>query len=100
MPTDSAFRMTIEDVFSIRGRGTVVTGRIEQGTISVGDTVQLDRPGLSKTIVVDGIETFRRSVDQAQAGDNVGLLLHDVSKDEVQKGDVLTGPGYQFSSNF
>jgi elongation factor Tu len=100
MPTDSAFRMTIEDVFSIRGRGTVVTGRIEQGTISVGDTVQLERPGFSTTVVVDGVETFRRSVKGAQAGDNVGLLLRDVSKDEVQKGDVLAGSGYQFSSNF
>jgi elongation factor Tu len=100
MPTDSAFRLTIEDVFSIRGRGTVVTGRIEQGTLRVGDAVQLERPGMSKTIVIDGIEAFRRSLKEAQAGDAVGLLLRDVRRDEVQKGDVLVGSSYRVSSNF
>jgi elongation factor Tu len=92
--------MTVEDVFSIRGRGTVVTGRVELGTISVGDTVQLERPGFSRAVEITGVEMFRRSAKSAQAGDNVGLLLRDIGKDEVQRGDVLTGSGYQFSTNF
>src|SRR5262245_21706241 len=100
MPTDSAFRMTVEDVFSIRGRGTVVTGRVAQGKISVGDTVQLERPGFSMAVVINGVEMFRRSARDAKAGDNVGLLLRDITKDQVQKGDVLVGSSYQVSSNF
>lgn len=97
---DTAFRMTVEDVFSIRGRGTVVTGRVAQGTISVGDTVQLERPGFSMAVEIIGVEMFRRSTKSASAGDNVGLLLRDIGKDKVQRGDVLTGSSYQFSSNF
>ncbi len=99
MPTDPFFRMTVEDVFSIRGRGTVVTGRIEQGTLKVGDAIEIrGQAGLKKTVVTD-IEMFRKRSNQANAGDNVGLLLRDIDKDQVQRGDVLTAAGPDFSWN-
>jgi elongation factor Tu len=89
MPTDPAFRMTVDDVFSIRGRGTVATGRIAQGTLNVGDTVLIVRPGFAQAAVVTGIEMFSQTTSTGQAGDNVGVLLRDVGKDEIQRGDVL-----------
>lgn len=97
MPSDPLFRMTVEDVFFIRGRGTVVTGQIESGTLRKGDEVYLNGQGGSRRTVVTGIEMFRRILDQAQAGDNVGLLLRDVPKEDVQHGDVLLGSGSDFS---
>jgi elongation factor Tu len=91
MSSDPFFRMTVEDVFLIRGRGTVVTGQIESGTLTVNDEIYLRRPNSSKRVTVTGIEMFRKILDQAQAGDNVGILLRDLTKQEVQKGDVLLG---------
>ncbi len=91
---DNPFLMPVEDVFTITGRGTVATGRVEQGTINVGDSV--DIVGLTdekKTVVVTGVEMFRKQLDQAQAGDNVGLLLRGVTRDDIERGQVLAAPG-------
>ena len=82
------FSMTVEDVFTITGRGTVVTGRITSGSIGQGETV-VNRT-TSKSYGVAGIEAFRKTLDRAQAGDNVGLLLRDADRDSVCKGDILT----------
>ena len=91
MSPDLSFRMTIEDVFAIRGRGTVVTGRVESGTLHVGDTVKIETWDGVIEAVVTGIEMFRRRVKQADVGDVVGVVLRDVAKEDVQRGDVLTG---------
>ncbi len=91
---DKPFLMPIEDVFSITGRGTVVTGRVERGKIKTGDEVEL--VGLSKEIkktVVTGVEMFRKTLDEGQAGDNLGLLLRGIEKDEVERGMVVAKPG-------
>ena len=90
---DKPFLMPIEDVFSITGRGTVVTGRIEQGKVSVGDTVEI--VGLTDTTstTVTGVEMFRKLLEDAQAGDNVGVLLRGTKKEEVERGQVLSQPG-------
>jgi translation elongation factor EF-Tu-like GTPase len=86
-----AFGMTIEDVFSITGRGTVVTGRILSGTVSVGDKVLLSRAGQPLLQVeVGGLEMFRKIIDVARAGDNVGLILRGLQRDQVLSGDVLS----------
>ncbi|HHW24161.1 MAG TPA: elongation factor Tu [Clostridiales bacterium] len=92
--SDLPFLMPIEDVFSITGRGTVVTGRVERGTVKVGDTVEI--VGLadeSRSTVVTGVEMFRKLLDQAEAGDNIGVLLRGIQKDEVERGQVLCKPG-------
>lgn len=88
----ATFLMTIEDVFSITGRGTVVTGRIEKGTIKVNDTVQIIGVNgeVIKTTTIIGIEVLRENLDSATVGDNVGLILKNIKKDEVEKGQVLT----------
>jgi len=91
MATDPLFRMTVKDVFRLAGRGTVVTGQIERGTLNVGDELSFQRDGLSKKTVVTGIEQFRKQLQQANAGDNVGVLLGNVEKSEIQPGDVLVG---------
>lgn len=84
------FRITVEDVFSITGRGTVVTGQIESGSVSIGDIVRLKRvDGSGRDVAVTGIEMFRKMLDTAQKGDNVGLLLRDVERNGVSRGDVL-----------
>jgi elongation factor Tu len=90
---DGAFLMPVEDVFSISGRGTVVTGRIERGVIKVGDEVEIVgiRPTIKTTVT--GVEMFRKLLDQGQAGDNVGLLLRGTKRDEVERGQVLCKPG-------
>lgn len=91
---DGSFLMAIEDIFSITGRGTVATGRIESGSIKVGQQVEL--VGLAaenKLITVSGIEMFRKLLDEAKAGDNVGILLKDVGRDELERGQVLAVPG-------
>ena len=90
---DKPFLMPIEDVFSITGRGTVVTGRIEQGKVSVGDTVEI--VGLTDTAstTVTGVEMFRKLLEDAQAGDNVGVLLRGTKKEDVERGQVLSAPG-------
>ena len=92
-PKDMAFLMPIEDVFSISGRGTVVTGRIERGTINVGEEVEI--VGLKETskTVVTGVEMFRKLLDSGEAGDNVGCLLRGVGRTEVERGQVLAQPG-------
>ena len=91
---DKPFLMPVEDVFSITGRGTVATGRIETGVIKVGDEVQLIGLGAEgKKSVVTGVEMFRKLLDQGEAGDNVGLLLRGIDKDEVRRGMVITHPG-------
>ena len=90
---DKPFLMPVEDVFSITGRGTVATGRIETGVVKVGDEVQLLGLGEDKKSVVTGVEMFRKILDQGQAGDNVGLLLRGIDKKEVKRGMVITHPG-------
>lgn len=91
---DHPFLMPVEDVFSITGRGTVATGRVEQGTVKVGDNVEL--VGLTeerRTLVVTGVEMFKKQLDQAQAGDNIGALLRGIQRDEIERGQVLAAPG-------
>ncbi len=91
--TDKPFLMPVEDVFSITGRGTVATGRIETGVIHVGDEVELLGLGEDRKSVVTGVEMFRKILDEGQAGDNVGLLLRGVDKREIKRGMVLCHPG-------
>jgi elongation factor Tu len=90
---DKPFLMPVEDVFSITGRGTVATGRIERGVIKVGEEVQLVGFGATKKTVVTGVEMFRKLLDQGEAGDNVGLLLRGIEKNEIERGMVLAKPG-------
>jgi elongation factor Tu len=89
---DGAFLMPVEDVFSISGRGTVVTGRIERGIIKVGDTIEIVGIRATQTTTVTGVEMFRKLLDQGQAGDNVGLLLRGTKRDDVERGQVLCKP--------
>ena len=91
---DKPFLMPVEDVFSITGRGTVATGRVERGTVKVGDEVEI--VGLSDEVrktVVTGVEMFRKTLDMGQAGDNIGVLLRGIDKDEIERGHVLAKPG-------
>jgi len=90
---DKPFLMAIEDVFSIKGRGTVATGRIERGVIKVGEEVEIIGFKDTKKSVVTGVEMFRKLLDQGQAGDNVGCLLRGVDKEEIERGQVLAKPG-------
>jgi elongation factor Tu len=90
---DKPFLMAVEDVFSIKGRGTVATGRIERGVIKVGEEVQIIGFRETKKSVVTGVEMFRKLLDQGQAGDNVGCLLRGVEKDDIERGQVLAKPG-------
>ena len=90
---DKPFLMPVEDVFSITGRGTVATGRVERGTVKVGEEVELVGLGETRKTTVTGVEMFRKQLDQGQAGDNVGLLLRGVDKTEIQRGQVLCKPG-------
>lgn len=83
------FRMTVADVFFIRNRGLVATGQVEAGTVSKGDSVSVN----GREVKVDGIEMFRKVLDSANAGDNIGLLLRDVTKDDVKPGDVIAAAG-------
>jgi elongation factor Tu len=91
---DKPFLMPVEDVFSITGRGTVATGRIEQGVVNTGDTVEIVgiKPETSNTVVT-GVEMFRKILDQGQAGDNVGCLLRGIKREEIERGQVLCKPG-------
>ena len=90
--TDKPFLMPVEDVFSITGRGTVATGRVERGTIKVGDSVEIVGIKETKAVVVTGVEMFRKLLDQAEAGDNIGCLLRGVSREEIVRGQVLAKP--------
>ena len=92
--TDLPFLMPVEDIFSITGRGTVATGRIERGTLKVGDNVEI--VGLTeekRTVVVTGVEMFKKLLEQAEAGDNIGALLRGVQREEIERGQVLAAPG-------
>jgi elongation factor Tu len=91
--TDKPFLMPIEDVFSITGRGTVVTGRVEQGIVNTGDEVEIVGIKDTQKSVVTGVEMFRKLLDEGQAGDNIGALLRGIDKDEVERGQVLAKPG-------
>ncbi|MBG9981530.1 elongation factor Tu [Aerococcaceae bacterium DSM 111020] len=92
--TDKPFMMPVEDVFSITGRGTVATGRVERGQVSVGDEVEIVGIAEStKTTTVTGVEMFRKMLDYAEAGDNIGALLRGVTRDDIERGQVLAAPG-------
>ena len=91
--TDKPFLMPVEDVFSITGRGTVGTGRIERGVIHVGDNVEIVGLGVKRKTVCTGVEMFRKLLDEGQAGDNCGLLLRGVDKEELERGQVVAAPG-------
>jgi elongation factor Tu len=90
---DKPFLMPIEDVFSIKGRGTVATGRIEQGVVKIGDTVEIVGIKKTSTTVVTGVEMFKKQLEQGQAGDNTGLLLRGIERDDIERGQVLAKPG-------
>jgi elongation factor Tu len=90
---DKPFLMAVEDVFSISGRGTVVTGRVERGVIKVGDEVEISGIRPTQKTVATGVEMFRKLLDQGQAGDNIGVLLRGTKKDEVERGQVVAKPG-------
>ena len=92
-PVDKPFLMPIEDIFSITGRGTVVTGRVERGIVKVGDEVEIVGMRDTRKSVVTGVEMFRKLLDEGQAGDNIGALLRGVDKDDVERGQVLSKPG-------
>jgi elongation factor Tu len=90
---DKPFLMPVEDVFSIKGRGTVVTGRIERGVVKVNEEVEIVGLKATQKTVVTGVEMFRKQLDEGQAGDNVGILLRGIEKDQVERGQVLAKPG-------
>jgi len=90
---DKPFLMPVEDVFTITGRGTVVTGRVERGMVKTGEEVEMVGLGAAKKTVVTGVEMFRKILDEGQAGDNVGLLLRGIGKEEVERGMVMAKPG-------
>ena len=91
--TDKPFLMPVEDVFSITGRGTVATGRVERGIVKVGDNVEIVGIKPTQKTVVTGVEMFRKLLDQAEAGDNIGVLLRGVAREQIQRGQVLVKPG-------
>jgi elongation factor Tu len=90
---DGAFLMPVEDVFSISGRGTVVTGRVERGIVKVGDEIEIVGIRATQKTICTGVEMFRKLLDQGQAGDNVGVLLRGTKREEVERGQVLAKPG-------
>jgi elongation factor Tu len=90
---DKPFLLPIEDVFSITGRGTVGTGRVERGIVKVGEEVEIIGLGTKRKTVVTGVEMFRKLLDEGRAGDNVGILLRGVAKEELQRGQVIAAPG-------
>jgi elongation factor Tu len=90
--TDKPFLMPVEDVFTITGRGTVATGRVERGQVKVGDNVEIVGINDTLTSVVTGVEMFRKLLDYAEAGDNIGVLLRGVSRDQIERGQVLAKP--------
>ena len=90
---DKPFLMPIEDIFSIQGRGTVVTGRIEQGICKVGEEMEIVGFRDTRKTVVTGVEMFKKLLDEGRAGDNVGLLLRGIDKDDVERGQVIAKPG-------
>src|SRR5690606_32904800 len=91
-PIDKDFLMPIEDVFSISGRGTVVTGRVERGVVNTGDEIEIVGIKPTQKTTCTGVEMFRKLLDQGQAGDNIGVLLRGTKRDEVERGQVLAKP--------
>jgi len=91
-PVDQPFLMPVEDVFGIKGRGTVVTGRVERGVVKVGDEIEIVGFGESRKTVVTGVEMFQKTLDQGEAGDNVGCLLRGIERDDIERGQVLCKP--------
>lgn len=91
MSSDPSFQMIVVDVFSIRGRGTVVTGKIEQGRVRVGDVLELRGTYDAREVVVSAVELLHKKVDQAYAGDFVGILFKDITNEDVSRGDELVG---------
>jgi len=91
--TDKPFLMAVEDVFSITGRGTVATGRVERGSVRVGDNVEVVGLGTTRNTTVTGLEMFQRTLDESVAGDNVGILLRGIQKNDIERGMVLSAPG-------
>ena len=92
-PIDKPFLMPIEDVFGIKGRGTVATGRIERGVIKVGEEVEIVGIAATRKVVVTGVEMFKKLLDQGEAGDNVGCLLRGIERDDIERGQVLAKSG-------
>ncbi len=92
-PLDKPFLMPVEDVFSIKGRGTVATGRVDQGIIKVNEEIEIVGIKETRKVVVTGVEMFRKLLDQGQAGDNVGILLRGIEREEIERGQVLAKPG-------
>jgi elongation factor Tu len=92
-PLDKPFLMPVEDVFSIKGRGTVATGKIDRGVCKVGEEMEIVGMGKDKKTVITGVEMFRKQLEQGQAGDNVGVLLRGVEKDDIERGQVIAKPG-------
>ena len=91
---DKPFLMPVEDVFSIKGRGTVATGRVEQGVVKINEEVEIVGIRPTRKVVVTGVEMFRKLLDQGQAGDNVGLLLRGIEREDIERGQVIAKPGY------
>jgi elongation factor Tu len=91
--TDKPFLMAVEDVFSITGRGTVATGRVERGAVKIGETIEVIGLGLTQSTTVTGLEMFQKTLDESVAGDNVGVLLRGIQKDQIERGMVLAKPG-------
>ena len=91
--TDKPFLMPVEDVFTITGRGTVATGRVDRGTVKMNDTVEIVGMGAKRQTVITGVEMFRKLLDEARAGDNVGLLLRGIQRNEIERGQVICKPG-------
>jgi elongation factor Tu len=92
-PRDLPFLMPVEDVFGIKGRGTVVTGRVERGIVKVGDEIEIVGFGESRKTTVTGVEMFQKTLDQGEAGDNVGCLLRGIEREDIERGQVLSKPG-------
>jgi len=92
-PRDQPFLMPVEDVFGIKGRGTVVTGRIERGIVKIGDEIEILGLGETRKTVVTGVEMFKKTLDQGEAGDNVGCLLRGIEREDIERGQVLAKPG-------
>jgi elongation factor Tu len=92
-PTDKPFLMPVEDVFGIKGRGTVVTGRIERGVVKVGDEIEIVGIHETRKSIVTGVEMFKKTLDQGEAGDNAGCLLRGIERTDVERGQVLAKPG-------
>jgi elongation factor Tu len=97
MPGDTSFRMTIVGVFTIKGRGSVITGRVEDGVINVGDDVYFKSPSGVKKTVVKGLEASQKLITQAQMGDTIGVLVEGVEREEIKRGDILSGTNSDYS---